>query len=83
MERAGSVDTAIAGGEPRRCTRCILPGTHPVIRFDEEGVCNVCRQYDRNWADWRKRGEGRSRQELEAILRGSGGCAGGTTHWSP
>ncbi len=29
----------------RRCTRCILPETMPFIRFDEEGVCNYCRQY--------------------------------------
>jgi glucosamine--fructose-6-phosphate aminotransferase (isomerizing) len=29
----------------RRCTRCILPETMPFIRFDEEGVCNYCRNY--------------------------------------
>ena len=29
----------------RRCTRCILPETMPFIAFDEEGVCNYCRNY--------------------------------------
>lgn len=31
----------------RRCSRCILPATMPFIDFDEAGVCNYCRQYDR------------------------------------
>ncbi|MGA2121742.1 MAG: hypothetical protein ABSG49_06820 [Methanoregula sp.] len=30
----------------RRCTRCLLPETMPFIHFDEEGVCNHCRQYE-------------------------------------
>ncbi|MBV6450548.1 MAG: Amidophosphoribosyltransferase [Anaerolineales bacterium] len=29
----------------RRCTRCILPETMPFIQFDDEGVCNYCRNY--------------------------------------
>lgn len=29
----------------RRCQRCILPETVPFISFDEEGVCNFCRNY--------------------------------------
>lgn len=29
----------------RRCTRCILPETMPYIEFDEDGVCNYCRNY--------------------------------------
>lgn len=29
----------------RRCTRCVLPESYPEIRFDEYGVCNVCRAY--------------------------------------
>lgn len=28
------------------CTRCVLPSTFPGISFDEEGVCNHCRQYE-------------------------------------
>jgi glucosamine--fructose-6-phosphate aminotransferase (isomerizing) len=31
----------------RRCTRCILPETHPFIQFDENGVCNFCHDYDK------------------------------------
>ena len=29
----------------RRCTKCILPETMPFINFDDEGVCNYCRNY--------------------------------------
>jgi len=29
----------------RRCTRCVLPDSMPFIEFDEQGVCNYCR----NW----------------------------------
>jgi asparagine synthetase B (glutamine-hydrolysing) len=30
----------------RRCTRCILPDTMPYIRFDADGVCNYCHDFD-------------------------------------
>lgn len=29
----------------KRCTRCVLPETFPHIDFDEQGVCNYCRDY--------------------------------------
>jgi len=29
----------------RRCSRCVLPETFPFIKFDEQGVCNYCRNY--------------------------------------
>jgi len=29
----------------RRCTKCVLPETFPFIDFDENGVCNYCRNY--------------------------------------
>lgn len=29
----------------RRCTKCVLPETMPFIEFDEQGVCNYCRNY--------------------------------------
>ena len=29
----------------KRCTKCILPETFPGITFDEESVCNYCRDY--------------------------------------
>ena len=30
----------------RRCTKCILPETFPGIRFDKDGVCNYCLNYE-------------------------------------
>jgi glucosamine--fructose-6-phosphate aminotransferase (isomerizing) len=30
-----------------RCTNCILPETHPFITFDDKGVCNYCRDYQK------------------------------------
>jgi hypothetical protein len=27
----------------RRCSRCVLPHTFPRIKFDDQGVCNYCR----------------------------------------
>ncbi len=29
----------------KRCKRCILPETFPGIKFDNEGVCNLCRDH--------------------------------------
>ena len=29
----------------KRCTKCILPETMPFISFDDEGVCNYCKNY--------------------------------------
>jgi hypothetical protein len=29
----------------KRCTRCILPETMPYVRFDSDGVCNYCLNY--------------------------------------
>ena len=29
----------------KRCLRCVLPETYPEITFDNEGVCNYCRNY--------------------------------------
>lgn len=31
----------------KRCTKCILPETMPFISFDDNGVCNYCRDYRR------------------------------------
>jgi N-acetyl sugar amidotransferase len=43
--------------ELRRCTRCTIPETHETITFDEEGVCNICRQHEtkRDAIDWKAR----------------------------
>jgi asparagine synthetase B (glutamine-hydrolysing) len=40
-ERLYSQETSL-----KRCTKCILPETMPYISFDEEGVCNYCRNYE-------------------------------------
>ena len=29
----------------KRCKKCVLPETYPFIKFDEEGVCNYCKEY--------------------------------------
>lgn len=29
----------------KRCARCLLPETFPLIEFDEKGECNYCRNY--------------------------------------
>ncbi len=63
----------------RRCTRCVLPETMPFIEFDDEGVCNYCRTYEkehvhgeaeiRAWAD-SVRGDG---SKADSIVSFSGG----------
>jgi len=35
------------------CSRCVLPSSYPRIHFDNEGVCSICRDYDR-WAENRE-----------------------------
>ncbi len=35
-----------------RCTRCILPGNFPNIKFDANGICNYCREWDKKWKDF-------------------------------
>lgn len=32
--------------ELKRCTKCLLPETMPYISFDEDGVCNYCRNFE-------------------------------------
>ena len=56
----------------RLCSRCVTPETHETIFFDQEGVCNVCRQqeYKQEKIDWVAR-----EKELHALLdsyRGKG-----------
>ena len=40
--------------ELKRCKKCLLPETHETIIFDEQGVCNVCRQneFKKGKIDW-------------------------------
>lgn len=48
-----------------RCTKCLLPETHETIVFDEEGVCNICRQheYKRDVVDWDE-----NKRELDTLI---------------
>ncbi len=43
--------------ELERCMRCTLPVTWETIYFDEEGVCNICRNWETKSKaiDWEKR----------------------------
>ncbi len=34
-------------GKYQICNRCVMDTTDPDIRFDEKGICNHCRQYDK------------------------------------
>ena len=63
----------------RRCTCCVLPETMPFIEFDENGVCNYCRNYQKTKVDGKeplekfiaqyRRGDGRP----DCIVTFSGG----------
>ena len=50
----------------KRCSRCILPETYPDIRFDSEGVCSKCREYD---AKYRYVNRSGLEKELESIIK--------------
>lgn len=47
------------GKELKRCVRCTLPITWETLYFDEEGVCNICKNWDKkqkeiNWEEREK-----------------------------
>jgi N-acetyl sugar amidotransferase len=68
---------------PRRCARCLLLETHDTVVFDEDGICNVCRNiaHKRGNVDWAARkvdfekvlAEYRGRYAYDCILPFSGG----------
>jgi N-acetyl sugar amidotransferase len=35
------------------CTRCVLPNSFPRITFDSQGVCSVCREYEKWTSEWK------------------------------
>lgn len=56
----------------KTCSKCLLPETQETITFDEQGVCNVCRQheYKKEKIDWTRR-----KKELDKLIvqhRGKG-----------
>ncbi len=52
--------------ELMRCSKCILPETHETIYFDEQGVCNICRQheYKQEKIDWNMK-----KKELDQLIK--------------
>lgn len=75
----------------RRCIRCTLPETHETIQFDEEGVCNICRQHEfkKTKIDWNDRKKQldeliyqyRNKSTYDCILPYSGGKDSTFTLW--
>lgn len=69
--------------ELKRCSRCLIPETHETIVFDEQGVCNICRQQEYKkdaiaWTDRRRQFEAlvdqhRGRYSHDCIVPFSGG----------
>lgn len=54
--------------EIKRCTRCILPDTLSSVTFDEKGLCNHCRNYERDFLEWDRISD-RKEKEFRAILK--------------
>jgi len=52
----------------KRCTKCVLPETMPFIEFDDEGVCNYCRNYKK----LQPKGKIELIQELEKYKKSDG-----------
>jgi len=49
------------------CTNCVLPETFPGIRFNEEGVCNICLDFKGVGSEQTKKVEYRER--FEALIK--------------
>ena len=65
------------GDNSRMCSRCVMDSTAQGIEFDENGVCNYCRDFERNIGkyfeeDAQKRGSLRERFIDEVKARGKG-----------
>ena len=52
-----------------RCKRCILPESFPGIRFNAEGVCHVCEEYDQQWGKWSESNWTSNKKRLDKILK--------------
>ena len=75
----------------QKCTACNLPETYETIEFDEDGVCNICRQkiFKDEKIDWKRRAEmlarvvekHRGKYEYDCILPFSGGKDSTYTLW--
>lgn len=58
----------------RVCTRCVMDSSDPEITFDDEGVCQHCRNYDRQIALYVKRDAAgwAEMEEIAATIRKEG-----------
>ncbi|WP_417668689.1 N-acetyl sugar amidotransferase [Pseudoalteromonas tetraodonis] len=75
----------------QKCVACNLPETYETIEFDDEGVCNICRQkvFKDEKIDWKRRAEmlsrviekHRGKYEYDCILPFSGGKDSTYTLW--
>ena len=50
----------------QRCTRCVMDTTDSKITFDDNGVCDHCRNFDKNIAPYWKPNENRM-EELQKL----------------
>jgi hypothetical protein len=68
---AKSAKTPTGGkmAEPRRCTNCILPESYPGIKFNNDGICNVCISAFRGESHFKKK----SKDQLDEIILKSKG----------
>ena len=76
----------------RRCTKCLLLETHDTIVFDDEGVCNICRNIEHRQTkiDWESReqqfrlllDEHRGKYAYDCIVPFSGGKDSTYTLWA-
>lgn len=62
FEAKDVIENKLSISEPnlKRCNKCILPETFPYIEFDENGICNYCRNYQKQ--------ETKGTEELKTIL---------------
>jgi N-acetyl sugar amidotransferase len=51
--------------ELKRCKKCLLPETHETIIFDDQGICNICRQneFKKDKIDWKQK-----KKELDELI---------------
>jgi hypothetical protein len=50
-----------------RCSRCLLPSNLEGIILDDQGICNYCRNYDKDFGNWEEIKD-RKKSEFEEIL---------------
>jgi tRNA(Ile)-lysidine synthase TilS/MesJ len=53
--------------EPRTCARCVLPETFPGIRFNQEGICNVCLEF--KGTEYERVKKAKYREKFEALIK--------------